>query len=403
MQHGRTLLIALLTLLGGCTTGSADDVGELFVPAKPDSSSPRMTFHTEGRPILSWTEPDADGHTLWFSALTDDGWQTPRAVIEGRDMFVNWADLPSVVQVSGEHWVAHWLEMAGDTTYAYHVMITQSFNGGHTWSEPVSPHTDDTPTEHGFVSFYPSEQGLAAVWLDGRKTINESDGNPLTDGMTLRTATIDSSGSLHDEAEIDDLVCDCCQTDTALTSNGPLVLYRDRTQNEMRDIHGARKSPAGWNTGEALHTDEWKIGGCPVNGPAVAASESRVAAAWFTAAFKRPRVKLKFSDDGGATFGDAIEVAANGTLGHVDTLLLDDGTAIVSWLESEGGLARLRLRRFGDGAWSFAMTVAENVDPRSVPQLALDGDRIVLAWTARPGDTRRILSGTVRPEQLAVK
>ena len=406
MPHARTLLIPLIAwfaVLAGCGAGPNGGVAELYVPAKPDAAGPRLTASDHGPPILSWMEPDSDGHTLWYSTLADDGWQTPRAVVTGRDLFVNWADLPSVMQLSGDHWAAHWLEMAGDTTYAYHVMIAQSFNNGFTWSEPVKPHTDATPTEHGFVSLYPDERGLSAIWLDGRKMLNEGSDDPLSNGMTLRAATLDRDGGLHDDAEIDDLVCDCCQTDAALTSEGPLVLYRNRTSFEIRDIYTAHRSESGWQTGTALHEDGWKIGGCPVNGPAVAASGSRVAAAWFTAAFKRPRVQLKFSDDGGDTFGDATVVAREGTLGHVDILMLDDGTAIVSWLESAGGLAELRVRRFGDGVWSYALTVAEDVDPRSVPQMALDGDRIVFLWTARLDGERRVRSGVIDPGRLPVK
>ena len=406
MLYDRTLLvtvIAVLATLVGCSRGSPDAVAEHFVPAKPDAIGPRLTGNIEGDPILSWMEPDPAGHTLWFSILADDGWETPRAVVSGRDMFANWADLPSVLRVSADHWAAHWLEMAGDSTYAYHVAIAQSFNGGHTWSQPVIPHSDVSPTEHGFVSFFQSAKGLSAVWLDGRNTGSASDDDSLLPGMTLRTATLDPDGNVYDEVEIDDLVCDCCQTDAAVTENGPLVLYRDRATNEIRDIHVAQKTPAGWEAGRPLHDDGWKIGGCPVNGPAVDASASRVAAAWFTAAFKRPRVQLKFSDDGGTTFGDEIAVASTGTLGHVDTVLLQDGTAVVSWLETEGGPARLRVRRFGDSVWSYGITVADDVEPRSVPQMVLHDDRILLVWTARQGESRRIRSASLSIDALAVK
>jgi hypothetical protein len=44
-----------------------------------------------------------------------------------------------------------------------------------------------------------------------------------------------------------------------------------------------------------VHSDNWKIDACPVNGPAIAATGRRVAVAWFTAANDTARVKLAFS------------------------------------------------------------------------------------------------------------
>ena len=400
----KLLLTALALAVTGCGGPEADRITLLDVPAGAEAAGPRLTSSPQGEVVLSWMEPDDSGTTLLYATLAEDSWSSTRAIVSGKHMFVNWADLPSVMHVSGEHWAAHWLEMAGDTTYAYHVVMSQSFDSGAAWSAPVKPHTDGTPTEHGFVSIFPSDKGLTAIWLDGRKMVNEATDDPMDTGMTLRTATVDNEGTLHREQQIDDLVCDCCQTDAALTAAGPVVLYRNRTTQEIRDIHVGRLTEAGWQTGESLHDDNWNIAGCPVNGPAVAASGSRVAAAWFTAASGQPRVQLKFSDDGGSSFGNAIPVANSGVLGHVDTVLLGDGTAVVSWLESGGGrLARLRVGRIAAGGSGEALTVADDVDPRSVPQMALDGTRIVLVWTAYQGDKRHLRSGSVRVQELAME
>jgi hypothetical protein len=145
-------------LLTACSP--TPDVGgagleRLPVPFATDPEGPRLSTGPDGLTVLSWMEADEVGVTLWYSTLSDDGWQPRQAVVAGRDMFVNWADLPSVVPMGGEHWAAHWLEMAGDLTYSYHVLMSQSFDAGRTWSAPVKLHRDETPTEHGFVSMFP--------------------------------------------------------------------------------------------------------------------------------------------------------------------------------------------------------------------------------------------------------
>ena len=142
-----------------------------------------------------------------------------------------------------------------------------------------------------------------------------------------------------------------------------------------------------------MFKDGWEISGCPVNGPSIAASGRRLAVAWFTAANDVSRVKLAFSDDAGASFAEPVVVDDGKPLGRVETLLLDDGSALVCWLESkpEGGEIRLRrIRR--DGTREPAITVAPSGTARSngFPQLARAGGQLILAWTAD-----RVMTATI--------
>jgi hypothetical protein len=350
-------------------------------------------------------EPDDVGTSLWFSTLDDDGWTARQSVVSGRDMFVNWADMPSVLALNGNHWAAHWLEMAGEQTYAYHVQIAQSFDAGRSWTDPVKPHRDESPTEHGFVTLFAQTDGVAAIWLDGRKTGAETSDDPTPTGMTLRAARIDPEGHLRAEAEIDDLVCDCCQTDVADGSRGPVAVYRDRTPEEIRDISVARLVDEQWQPGTPLNDDQWQIGGCPVNGPSLAARGDRMAASWFSMPGGNATVRVKFSDDGGQTFGNAIEVSADNPVGRADTVLLADGSAVVSWLQPDaGGAATLHLRRIGPGeARGPIIDIARNLPARSSPQLALAGDYIVLAWTEKHADVARIASARMPVSALLAR
>jgi hypothetical protein len=203
---------------------------------------------------MSWVEKRGDKrYALRFSVLDANGWSENRTVSEGDNWFINWADFPSVIALSDGSLAAHWLVKRGTATYAYDVNIARSSDGGWTWSRPVVPHNDQTQTEHGFVSLLPLRDGrVGAVWLDGRnmKDMKEDDEHgPSPASMTLRYAAIDAKGELSDERQLDERVCECCQTAATLTGEGVIAVYRDRSYAEVRDIftvvvlrsHGSRK------------------------------------------------------------------------------------------------------------------------------------------------------------------
>jgi hypothetical protein len=358
-------------------------------PTDADSREPELTATQDGRIILSWVEKIKDKrHALRVAALAQSGWSSARTVAEGDNWFINWADFPSVIALKDGTLAAHWLAKSGSATYAYDVNISQSKDSGTTWTKPIVPHRDNTQTEHGFVSLLPLPDGrLGAIWLDGRnmKDMKESDEHaPAAESMTLRYASIDAAGNLVDEKELDERVCECCQTSAAVTSAGPIALYRDRSPAEVRDIYIVRQVNGSWTTPQPVFADNWKINGCPVNGPAVAADGARVAVAWFTGADNVSRVKIAFSPDAGATFNQPVVVDEGETVGRVDTLLLPDGSALVCWMAGnvEGGAIKVRRVR-ADGSLGPAAVVAETDISRSsgFPRMARLGEQVVFAWT----------------------
>lgn len=377
-----TTAIAALAQSGNPTATTMDS------PAAAASAEPNLFATADGRVFLSWIEKLSETrHALKFSTLDKGRWTAPRLIAEGDNWFVNWADFPSLVALDDKTLIAHWLVKSGADTYAYNVNIARSTDGGKSWGKPITPHRDGTQTEHGFVSLVPLKQGrVGAVWLDGRKfTSKGHDGHgSSTDEMTLRYATIDGRGNLADETEIDARACECCQTAAAATSEGLIVAYRDRSEKEVRDISVARLVNGKWTKPQTIYADNWEINGCPVNGPSVAASGSKVVVAWFTGAKDKPTVKAVFSNDAGATVGGTIQVDDGKPIGRVETLMLADGSAVVVWLEKTDKGAEVRARRIhADGKRGASVTVAESSAARSsgFPQMARSSDQLIFAWT----------------------
>ncbi|MBI4408792.1 MAG: exo-alpha-sialidase [Gemmatimonadetes bacterium] len=376
---------------------------EIASPAGPGSGEPNLFAAPDGRVYLSWLEPEEGSkvYGLRFSVLEPARsaaspaparrWSETRTIVRRDDFFVNWADFPSLVRLPDGTLAAHWLQRSGPGTYHYDVKIALSSDGGGTWSEPIMPHRDGTSSEHGFVTLFPWQGGLGAVWLDGRRFVAGEHG-AATEEMTLRHTTLGRDGRLGPELLLDERTCDCCQTAVARTSDGPVVVYRDRSHDEIRDIWITRWAGGRWTRPRPVHDDGWKIPACPVNGPAIDAAARRVALAWFTAPDGKAQVRVAFSRDGGARFAAPIRVDDGDPAGRVAALLLEDGSALVSWLERVENGAEVRVRRVtAKGERTPARTVARSSAERAsgFPRMVRSGDDVVLAWT-QPGQPTRV-------------
>jgi hypothetical protein len=397
MNRIATLLLLTLLILAATVLRAPAQGRELPSPAAAGSAQPNLTVSADGKIYLSWIERLGEGRvSLKFAVREGEGWSAPQVIAAGSNWFVNWADFPSMVVLPDGTLAAHWLVKSSPETFDYDVTISRSFDGGKSWEKPFTPHRDGVRAEHGFVSLFAAPDGnLAAIWLDGRE-MKAGKGHDHGHGnMTLRYVKIRRDGTLTDEAVIDPRVCECCQTAVAMTADGPVVVYRDRSTdlNEIRDISISRLRNGRWSAPRSVAVDQWELTGCPVNGPAIAARGRRVATAWYTGAAKTPRVNLAFSTDGGEKFGAPVRIDDGQPIGRVDVQLLDDGSALVCWLEKVPGGGALRLRRITpDGHKDEAITIAPSGTARSngFPQMVRVGDQLVFAWT---GD--RVLTATL--------
>ena len=398
-------LVALLSLCTSLLLAAGSDRPQqasfepegIAVPAAVPARGPRLSGDDKLGLYLTWMEPGEQSTLLRYASFQGSTWSEAATIAEVERMFVNWADMPSLLPLGDDRLAAHWLQKSADLTYAYDVVLVQSSDRGATWSVPMRPHSDGTPTEHGFVSMYAQGNGVGLIWLDGRKTVNEATDAPTVSGMTLRGAAIGPDMTLSNEQLIDELTCDCCQTDVAVADSEPIAVYRDRTVDEIRDIYVTRQIDGQWQAGRRIAADDWEIPGCPVNGPSIDAAGKIVAVAWFTAAAERPAVKMAWSVDSGQTFSAPIEIAAGKVKGRVGLALLDQRSAAVSWLgmdENDAYHVEVRIGR-RDGTLGPVKTIADNAAGLAVPQLARFGSDLLFVWTEKKGADDLIVSARV--------
>jgi hypothetical protein len=389
----RLWITAAAALAAGCgwwertppdPTAWSIEIKPVITPAGEQTTEPQLTTSRGGDVILSWVERIGTTATLKFAQRRGDGWSAPTLAASGADWFLSYADPPAVLRLSNGTLVAQWLQQTDPRLEAMDVKLTYSTDEGVTWAPPFTPHHDGTMTQHAFASMFERPGAvLGLVWLDGRESFLETD-DPAGGSMTMRYAAFDGSWHQNADAAIDHKVCECCATAAAATSDGVITAFRDRSNAEIRNIAISRLENAGWTEPTAVHDDDWKTFACPVNGPALSACGQRAAVAWFSAPGDEGHAYTAFSTDAGRTWGPPIRLDDTMSIGRVDVELLDDGSAVATWIEFAGGISELRVRRvMPDGRRSKPLRVAGVGEDAAagLPRLARGDDELLFAWT----------------------
>ena len=375
---------------------TVEEVKRLASPAADSCAEPFLFTDKNGLVYLSWIEKKGKENFLKFSTWENEKWSDPILITSGKNWFVNWADYPMVSSDGNGHLFAHFLEKSDTAKFTYDVKLISSTDGGKSWGHSKIVHDDGKKAEHGFVSMIPYKDQFFVSWLDGRKTAMEGDASSHAGHhgeMTVRAALINKDGSKANDWELDGRVCDCCQTTAAITNNGPIVVYRDRSDDEIRDMSIVRYINGEWTSPKTIFPDNWKIKGCPVNGPRADAIGNHLAVTWFSMPDKAGRVNLIFSNDGGATFNKPIRIDEGKSIGRVDVVILNEKMAIVSWME---GSAIKAVKVHVDGTKEPSIMIASSSESRSsgFPQMTKSGKKLIFAWTDEKEKTIKAASLT---------
>ena len=367
-------------------------IEEISFSYENNNAQPSLVLNNDNL-SLTWISSDEDMNaSLNFRQFKNDGWTNPIKLANGSDWFVNWADFPTHA-ISGDLVLTSYLKKSAGGSYTYDVFLSLHNLSGEKVKEDFILNTDGFKAEHGFVSIVAKDdEGFLITWLDGRNTV-ENDANGNHKPMTIRFAEVTNNGDIINENELDASVCDCCQTSITNTDKGPLVVYRNRSEKEVRDIYVTRNIDDKWEAPNAVHNDGWVIYGCPVNGPKVVSNSNNIAVSWFTVYDGKPRVNLSFSKSYGASFDSPIQINDNNAIGRVDVLYLNDREVLVSYMEDDNFDTYLRLKKVSiDGQVSKPITISKIDSGRNtgVPQLEILNDEIFVVWTVFENENNQL-------------
>lgn len=379
VKHMKYSLILLALFIGSCSTSPYQKkVEDLVSPTNAKSGEPAFFNLANSEVGLSWIESEGETNSVKFSIYKNSTWTAPHTMVSDTNVLANWADFPGIV-TNGANWVAWYLQMTNPKTFAYDVMVMQSFDDGTSWTTPQKLHNDSTQTEHGFVSAVPATGGFQLIWLDGRLATDMS-GN-----YSLRTAFLDFEGVISNRAILDDNTCTCCQTSFVNVGNDFMALYRDRSEEEIRDIRTVKfNNLDSGHHSQVLNNDNWHIAGCPVNGPRAINNKEEIGVVWFTMGTDAvAKVQFAHSSNGGESYSAPLLVDAD-NLGRVDILAKGD-SYFVSYLdESEEG-NEIQVAEIQDGiiVTTHMIATVSNARKTGFPRMALakHGEGIYITYT----------------------
>ena len=377
-------LILILTSLLLCGAAEADAVDRgrapelewLVLPDSINGRTPRLQSTRNGL-LLSWVAGDSDSARLQYSEFRQGGWTTSRTVAEGDGWLINYADYVQVLPLSDDVYLAIWLELTSYVTNGYRFNTSLSRDGGRTWIPTGIPAGIEGYGQHGFASATLQDDLITVFWISGYKA----------DGQLFR-ANLDMSGRWSKPVLVDDRVCSCCHT--AVSESGTLA-YRDRSGSEIRDIaiianaHQSKSS-------RIVHADNWKLSGCPTNGPAIAESANLTAIGWLNGAHEPATSQLGIGISDYPQSWRVIALNPTGSLGYAGLVWLNSELLVVSSISAHGGIAHINLQLARTGETSIDIVDTLEIPVGTVtgfPTLAVMHNQVYLTfYTPDPGRIR---------------
>lgn len=285
------VIIAFTSLLFGWN--QLNEISQLS-DSQNVGATPRFTIDPEGNPVLSWVEKVDEKVNLFFFAVSKDGGHTfsEKISVKVPEKISTHAEgMPKIAFKKDGEIIASF-EMSKPTPtdrFAGNLYYVSSKDGGKTWTEPQTVHSDVTAGKsHSFsdITSLPDGQ-IGFVWLDEK--LGKYAGRSVKFRQTL------SNGTLSPEVVVDSNACQCCRTNLFVDSDKNIhILYRDMLADGSRDISHVLSKDGGktFSDAKVIFDDKWKVNACPHTGPSITQVGKDLYTTWFTGKENEAGVRL---------------------------------------------------------------------------------------------------------------
>jgi len=233
--------------------------------------------------------------------------------------------------------------------------LLRSLDGGATWETPTSVGGGFGDYRNNHELHVAEDGTVYLAWLDsgvapeGESSIHVVMSRSEDQGTTWSAPVI-----------VDALPsCECCRVAVSSDADGGVyIAWRKILDGGIRDIVVAHSDDAGrsWSAPQRVHADDWVQGYCPDAGPSIAVdAKSRLHVAWWTGKEGVAGVRYVRSSDQGQSFSSPVElkVADLSRASHVQLAVPSPDDIVVVWDDGTLQTPRIAMRRSSDGGASF--------------------------------------------------
>ncbi len=342
---------------------------------------PNAVFDAQGSLLVVFVKGD---HV--YVSRSDDRGQSfePPAVVNRHPLAlaVSGENRPVIAVDGARVYVVYTEALPG--RYASRLMFARSLDGGESFDPPRQVNDDQVPTGHAYPAMaQTADGGLVLTWLDGR---DRSEADAIAASSIYATRSNDGGTSFAPNRRWVQGVCTCCRLAMALDQEQrPHLVWRHIFAGQIRDHAIGQLSHDGSFQQERLAFDEWRIEGCPHQGPALAIDHlDRRHAAWFTIRDNRGELRYARQD---APASKAASRLLDGQNGMHPTLLVQGQTLLVAWIRGGEQGTQLLLQRSPDLGEHFeeARVLAQATGPADHPKLLIHGGQAYISWQTEAG------------------
>lgn len=336
----------------------------------------------DGSLWVAWTA----GGAVSVAPSSDGGASFSAPVVLGR--YGGYADTgpdarPQIV-VDSFGRIAVVFDVFRDDAWNARVLVSISEDGGKRFSTP-RPVADHPASQRFPVAAWTGDGALLVAWIDKRITTEAATRGRKLPGAALAYAWSHDAGRTFSDSRVAHAAsCECCRIGIALAgSRRPVLLFRAIFDGKVRDhalvafdAHGSPK-PA-----QRVAHDDWVTDACPHHGPALAiAPDGSRHAAWFTQGRRRSGVFYARSRDAGS-FSAPMRVGEAGHRVSRPYLLAHGRRIWLAWKEFDGERTTVHASRSDDdgASWSAAREIARTVGYSDHPLLIAYAGRVHLSW-----------------------
>ena len=267
----------------------------LASPAGPGANQAALTAAGDGSLWLTWLEPAAAGSSALRGAAFDpvrNRWRPAVTVARGDGFVREPGNLPAFAASADGRAAVAWTVLAANGP-GQCVMLSQSSDGGHSWSPPARLSPESTDAASPALATL-ADGHLAAVWLDRRARSGDGRGLGLYVRLLGPEATSDQLLDPEAAAGAQPVLA-------ALLDGSALVAYAGRHPGSPAQPRVLRWHRQQWGQPHEIDAEPDDGGDALNGGPRIAVDGGRVGAVW-TPRGGEARLLVSASPDAGRRF-----------------------------------------------------------------------------------------------------